>query len=67
MEGYDVIFEALSSMLRKFYYESASCACVPRPADDNVALEPLRLAKSKRVMSTHVFVVPKLFCTLSQC
>ena len=39
---------------------------VPSPAVDNVALDQLMFAKSKRVMSTHLFIVQMLFCTLLQ-
>ena len=51
-------------MPRKVCYESGTHVWVPPPDSTNVALEQLKFAKSKRIMSTHMFIVPRLFHTL---
>ena len=59
VEGNDVRFEAGSSIDRKIYYESGSYMWVPPPPTANVSLEKLRFAKSKKVMSAHLFIVSR--------
>ena len=64
MEKHAVIFEKGNFMVRKIHYESGKHVWVPPPVAANGALEQLRFAQSKRVISTHMFNVPRLFHTL---
>ena len=64
VEGHDVAFDKGNVMPRKMHYESGTCVWVLPPSETDIALEHLRFAKSKRVMSTHTFIVPRLFHAL---
>jgi hypothetical protein len=43
-------------------YEAGTFVWTPAPAAALVAVEQLRRARSKRELSTHVFIVPRLMC-----
>ena len=63
-EAHDLRTDPSTPHPREVFQKSGVHIWTPPPCVANVALEQLRLARLKRQVSTHIFIVPRLFYSL---